>query len=215
MLARTSSHWNKNVACAVRVQTTGTKFRFHEIFRISIIALRSDYSVDSEVRPFDLLIKPNEPDLINTTINAKKKEALRSALSHGVSQEDVIDFFEDWVENHLKLGYNTSGYNKNKILPLGHDYYLSYPFLRDLLTPSWYDDYFDVHIKDVQILANIINDVYAQHGLPVPYRKTDLTYIASTLFMNNYIMGDAMQEAQVITKCYQYMVKELTKAFRF
>jgi len=214
-MARTSSHWNKNVACAISVKTTGPKIRFNEVYQLSVIPLLSDYTIDNTILPLNLFIKPENPELISWPNNRVKRNLIKQAIDYGINQEDVPDHFETWFENKLKPGYNVKGYNKNKILPVVHNYYLNYQFLNDLLTPSSYEEWFDWHIKDLQNAANIINDVYAEHGEKVPYSKTTLSYLQSALGVTEITRADALQECVALSKCYALMVRNLKRSFKF
>jgi len=196
-------HWNGHQLCVIDTETTGLDPHWHEIIQICILPLDSDLLPRKDVLPFYVEMKPYHPERIDKKALECNKLDLATICSRGHDAEKVKDLLDDWITK-LKLPVTAHGTPK-KIVPLGQNYAFDRGFIQQWLGVDLYDLWFHYHFKDTMIAAGFLNDQAAFHAEKVPYSKISLTYLCSTLKIENLRAHDALNDCQATAEVYRRM----------
>jgi DNA polymerase III epsilon subunit-like protein len=198
-------HWNRNQICGIDTETTGLDPNLHEIWQIAIVPVDADLEIRNML-PFSILMKPNNPELIDWEVPVMKRNKSRvlKAINEGFAKDIAIQLFLEWLKR-LELGVNKFGADK-KIIPLGHNYAFDQNFIKAWLGPDLYGEIFDYHFRDTMVAALWLNDKAAVHAEQVPFSKVNLSWLAKTLNLDFRESHDALNDAVMTIKCYKRLV---------
>lgn len=196
-------HLNRNLLCAVDIETTGLDMNLHEIYEIAIIPLDHKFNAMREepFSPLDLLIQPEYPERIiwSGTGSVKNKAKVRSALEHGITRNAARDALEMWF-SALNLGMN------KRIAPLGQNFQFDAKFLEQFLGMLNFGHYFDMsQHRDTMTLARTINDLANHTGYSCPFPKVSIPMLCSSLGIDPDMYGprhQAMVDAMLTREIY-------------
>jgi DNA polymerase III epsilon subunit-like protein len=205
----TMVHLNGNLLCSIDVKTTGLDSTEHEIYEIGILPVDSFLFRRKDRKPLDLLIRPNYPDKIDWNFLEKNNMKLQiaKALEEGHPQHVAMKLFYRWVED-LQLP------QRKQIAPIGYNYSHESRFLRQWIGNLNYNVVFDdSNLRDVRVLARIINDFADIRGVIYPFRKVRLDYLAHTLnvYKDYGSIRSALHDAAIACDVYRQMLEMLRK----
>lgn len=203
-MARCLQHNNAHLMAAIDVETTGLDPNMHEIWNLAIIPLDADFQPlkGDGIFPFEVLIRPEDPALIDWNIPVFKRNRTRiaQAINEGYDRFAAIDLFENW---YAKLRIPET----KRIMPLGQNYQFDKSFISMWLGgQDMYEPYFHYHYRDTMIAAHYINDRLAFRGESVAFPKQNLEYLCSTLHIENEAPHTAIGDAMATARVYREMM---------
>lgn len=207
--ARSMRHWNNNIMVVMDTETTGLDPFRHEIWNFAAVALDANVEPMSGVMPFEIKMAPANPELIDWDVDVMKRNRSKilEAIRIGFDQDKAKDLFLDWIEK-LEIPLNASGYNRCKILPLGHNYAFDKGFIQQWLGSMCYEENFYYHYRDSMNAAAYVNDRAAFHGEPVPYSKISLEYMCNIFKIEHQHAHDALNDAINTAKVYKAICQQ-------
>lgn len=168
-------HWNKNQLVALTFDVTGSNILKDDIYGIAAVALDSHARVDKTKVPLCLPIQPER----DFDLKGIEKRRFTNAKTNGIDRWLARDLFIKWVEK-LELPYRKYGYSQCQIMPLVYNWGKQMPMLQHWLGDETFVDIFHWHVRDLQSIANFINDNLALGFENVKYSKVDFGYLLST-----------------------------------
>ena len=198
-MAKSMTHLNGNLLCAIDVETTGFNAGYHDLVQVCVLPLDSKMQPLKSVIPFYLLLQPKRPE--NAEPEALRVNGLDLATLQvdGIEAYKACELFEEWFEK-LELA------PFKKIAPLGQNYMFDRSFLIEWLGPKSYSDFFSYHVRDTIAAAYYINDRADFHNEPIPFPKVNLGYLASSLKVEHDRAHDAMSDCVVTAEVYRRMM---------
>lgn len=210
-----SRHLNGNILAAIDVETTGADLEVHEIVELAIIPLNIDYSPSSTFRIFHTLIEPENKHDIDIEASRKvpvlkqyysdkllkSKEKYAQIVNDGLPPRVASEFIVEWFE---RLGLEPG----KRIIPIGCNYTFDRGMLQKLLGHRTYEYIFSDLYRDVQIIANYLNDLAFHSNSPnYPFQKVNLQYLCSTLnITRNGTAHTALDDAYVTAQIYSALM---------
>jgi hypothetical protein len=195
-------HWNHSPLVAVDLFTTGSDPNVHDAYEIAFIPLDSNICIRKDIIPLHSGLHVEYPELIDEKIKTK---ALRM-ISRGLPKYKFLEVFQAWVDK-MQLPANRYGYERVKIMLLGHDMPLKQIYLRKLFE-GIYDEYFHLDCRDVAVIANFINDRCGYRGNRVAYSKRNLRWLAARAEgLPETLEKSALEFANFAAQTYRHMVK--------
>lgn len=205
-MANSMVHWNGSQLAAIDIETTGLTPGWHEIVQLCILPLDSNICPRKDVIPFDILMKPENPERADKAAMKVNKLSLYEVAQRGFDPECAKDLFEKWF---AKLGLPINQYGKSKRLILvGKNLGFDIPFIKLWLGADYFDDYFDGSIIDVASIARYINDRDAFHNNTVTFPKLTLGSIAARLNLKVERQHDALEDCLVTASVYQRLCRQ-------
>jgi len=203
-MANSMQHWNGNQLCVVDTETTGLDPFWHEVIQLCILPLDSNFEPRQDVIPFYINLIPDNPERQSSGAKRKHGIKLTEIMKTGFDRIKAIDMLEDWIKT---LGLPVTMYGTPKvILPLGHNYGFDRMMLMGWLGRDYYDTVFHYHYRDTMIMANCMNDKAAFHAEKVPFPKTGLQYLCSTLKIDTPHAHDALGDCIATAKVYKKLM---------
>lgn len=203
-MGNSMQHWNGNHLCVIDTETTGLDVDWHEIIQICILPLDSNFTPRTDIIPFYINMIPDNPERASKEAMQKNKLKLPELIKTGFDKIKVIDMLEDWIQS---LGMPVTAYGRPKcVMPLGHNYAFDRSFIMQWLGRELYDQWFYYHFRDTMIYANCLNDKSAMHAEKVPFSKTGLQYLCSTLKIQTERAHDALSDCIATAKVYKHLV---------
>ena len=188
-------HLNSNILCAVFVETTGL-----EIIEVAVVPVTADCKVDKNLIPFNLLIRPEEPQKASSMDN----EYLMAACERGADKWEAAELFEKWFEK-FNLKY------RKKIMPLSHDWCYHREFIKNWLLPKTFDACFSHQYRDTRAIGLFVNDCHDFQNEACPYPKTELKYMCA-MQKTDYHKGkqNVIDKASAIIELYRSLIGKYT-----
>ena len=203
-MGNSMQHWNGNLLCAIDTETTGLDPYWHEILQICILPLDSNIEPRKDIMPFYINLIPENPERAEKEALRKNRLNLVELMKTGFDKIKAIDMLEDWIS---KLGLSMTKYGNSKnIIPLGQNYAFDRAFMMGWLGVDLYNQYFHYHYRDTMIMANCLNDKAAMHAEKVPFSKTGLQYLCSTLKIKTENAHDSLSDCIATAKVYKQLV---------
>lgn len=204
-MARAMVHLNGNLMAAVDTETTGLIAGFHDIIQVCVLPLDSDFEPLKELNgepllPFYMHLRPKRPENADKEAMRVNKIDMAFLLQHGIEPYRAADLFDAWVQK-LKLPF------RKKLCPLGANYPFDKGFLIDWLGNEAVNQFFDYHYRDLQPVAQFLNDRSAFHARDCPFPKVNVTYLASQLGIDHSNAHDALQDCLIEARIYKEMLK--------
>lgn len=201
-MARSMQHWNGHLLCAIDTETSGLDPFWHEILQICILPLDSNIEPLQDHLPFYINLIPEHPERVSQEALNKNGLDMAELTLKGIDKVKAIDLFEDWIKQ-LKLPTTKYGTPK-QLMPLGHNYSFDRAFIISWLGNDLYNQYFNYHHHDTMIAAHYLNDRAAFHAEKVPFSKTNLQWLCTTLNIKSErahtALSDCVSTAQVYKK---------------
>lgn len=195
-------HFNGNLLCAIDTETTGLKPGHHEILDLCILPLGLDLKPSKQFRMFNIKIKPEHPERTDPEAHRMNSDLMRECLIHGIDRWAAVDMLSTWFKK-LNLP------ERKKIVPLGSNYQHDRAFIQEFLGGFYsYDEFFRSDCRDCMLMALMVNDQYDWHSDKIPFPKTKLGYLATTLGIeaNNAhtALGDCLTSAEVYKRLLRW-----------
>ncbi len=204
-MSNSMQHMNGDQLCVIQIVPTGDTPDWHEIQQLCILPLTSIYLPRKDVLPFYVTIKPNFPERIEAKGKPARLKMAELALK-GFDSAQAIDLFYGWFDK-LDLKCNKYG-NQRKLVPLGYEYHTTKEYLINWLGQSVYDIYFYPEFRDIRTTAAYLNDRAAEFAETIPFPKTNLRYIASSLKLDLTGAKDLLLESLWVSRIYKKMVSQ-------
>jgi DNA polymerase III epsilon subunit-like protein len=204
-MSRSMLHWNGDLLCAIDTETSGLDPFFHEILQICVLPLDANIEPIRDVLPFYLNMIPEDPQRADPQALKKNKLKLTELALTGYDKIKAIDLFEEWVVK-LKLPTTKWGTPK-KLMPLGQNYSFDKPFIMKWLGTDVYNQYFNYHHHDTMVTAHYLNDRAAYHAEKVPFNKTNLQWLCTTLNIQSERAHDALSDCLSVAAVYKKMLQ--------
>lgn len=197
-MGRTLIHNNGNMLCAIDCETTGLIAGFHNLIQICVLPLDSFFKPMTGIYPFYHQIKMKRPENVDPEAMRVNQMDLNEVQMKGLDPWDAIDHFEEWV-NRLELD------PKKKVVPLAQNWAFDKGFILDWLGGS-YEHLIDRYARDTMTTSLYLNDRADHQCEPVPFAKSSLRYLCSTLKIENSRAHDALQDCLVTAEVYRRMI---------
>ncbi len=194
-------HFNRNLFCAIDSESTGLDPLKHDMIQLSIIPLGPDFKPTRDFQHFEILIKPDRPE--NGSVEAEKvnKGLLNKALTHGFERWASVEMLRHWFYS-LKLP------ERKKIVPLAANYQHDRDFIREWMGgQASYEEIFRNDYRDVQEAARVVNDMCDWASERIPFPKQNLSYLCSTLGVENINKHDASGDALATAEVYRRLMR--------
>lgn len=204
MANKTMRHWNANQLCAFDLETTGLDPDYHEICQVALLPLDAELDERRDVLPFSINLIPDHPDRIDSDAMKVSSLKLPDLIRTGHDQLKGVDLLEQWIEK-LNLPYNKSGYNRTKIMLLGHNMLFDLPFFKKWLGPELFEHYFHPWWRDTMAVAAYLADNQGFRGERVMYPKYNLQYLATQHKIQRTRAHDALFDCRVTAQIYKKM----------
>ncbi len=195
-------HLNNNLICAVSAEATGPDPFIHEIIELCVLPLDQFIEPHKELLLFNIVIKPEEPSLIDYKYCRFSRERVADAVIRGLDKYKVADLLRDWFDRMLMP-------EGKRIIPIGYEWPVDRELLLKWLEPENYFAIFSDNYRDVKVSANYINDRFNCKGEAVPYSKQDLRWLAKTHDIEKVGRGCCMEDCRTIAMIYQRQLKML------
>lgn len=194
------AHLNGSILCAVDTETSGDVAGHHDLLQICCLAL--DYKLDPwpVYMPFYNLIVPKRPDTFDPQSRKVSRLRYTDAMLKGIEAYKAADMFEEWFQN---LGMAPGC----KIVPLAQNWPHDRQFLIDWLGKESFEYYFDARYRDTMVTANFCNDLADFTQEPLPYAKTNLAFMCSTLGIDYRQAHDPLNDCLATAEVYKRIMK--------
>jgi len=190
-------HLNRNILAALAIKTTGPDAQKHEIIEIAIIPLNEKCEIDKSKIPFNLMLKPERPELVDYSF---ENEYLMHVCTVGFEKYDAAELFEAWF---LKLKL----LERKKIMILAHDWASKRDFIKEWLQPTSFGIHFDHRYRDPQAIGLFMNDVFDRKTEPCPFPKVKLGYMSSVQKVEyEPRLPSVIDECQAVINLYHSLV---------
>src|SRR5690606_11229756 len=131
------------------------------------------------ILPFHVKMLPSNPEFIDYKHLKMGPEKLNEHLKYALTQDAGREILEKWLDQKLSPPYNSSGFNRCKVILLGYNLAEQIPFFKKWMGEDLYNEWFNPFTRDILNTATYLNDRAATHASDVPYSKTDFTYLCS------------------------------------
>lgn len=203
-------HFNGNILAAVDVETTGLTLPMtgakepHDMIQICVMPVGFNYEPSREFMPFHLLLQPKRPENADNEAAKITRNLLIRAMTDGMEPWTAVERFGEWFGKlRLRPG--------KKIIVLGCNYanFDKYFIMDWLGGPLSYEEYFRNDIRDVQTIANYLNDAAGFFCEQVPFPKWNLKYLASCLQIPHPTdqAHDALQDCVTTIEVYKRLLR--------
>lgn len=191
-------HLNGNVMCAVRTMKTSNDPLFGELCEVCVIPLDQFFNNHQELVLFNLKMRIENVKMIDRKCCNYTQEELASLQLRGATKDGAAKLFRHWFDG-LGLKYG------KKLVPIGHQLHRDRAALGDWLGQIEFEEMFSDQQRDIENIANFVNDNHDVRAEPVPYAKQTLTWIGSVHKVKKFEKS-CLEEARQIAAVYQKMV---------
>lgn len=214
-----AAHLNGNMFAAIDTETTGADPSRHEIVEIAIIPLTSEYDVSRHLPIFHVVIEPDFPENIDIEASRKvpilqkyykdkltsNKDKIVKLKLNGIRPNIAAELLVDWFEQKICLPPG------KRIIPIGCNYAFDRMMMQTWLGNKTYELIFSDLYRDVQVVANYLNDsAYANRKPEYPFQKVNLQYLCSTLNIERRGKAHtALDDAYVTAQIYKAQLYRL------
>ena len=198
-------HWNGNQMCAVDTETTGLDAHWNEIIQICILPLTSNLEPRKDVLPFCIDMKIDCIERIDPEAMKVNKLDLATIQLRGFDKEKAKDLLREWIVK-LNLPITKAG-TPCKIMPLGQNYAFDRDFIIRWLGIEMYNELFDYHYSDTMTTANYLNDRAAMHGENTPFKKVNLSSLATFYKIDHENKHNALSDCVCCAAVYRKMLQ--------
>ena len=191
-------HLNGNVLCVFDCETTGLDPFQHDIWQICCMPL--DFNLDPVGLPFEIMLKPRNPE--NRDTSAISKKNFNKAILSGMDYEVAAGLFAEWVDR-MNLGF------KKRIMPLAHNWPFDRGFIIEWLGQETVDYYIDPRYRDTMVAGAFINDVCDHTAERIPLTKLNLRHVANCLHIDwdDGAAHDAVYDCVKTAEVYRKLIK--------
>lgn len=193
-------HLNGNLLCAVDTESSGLVPGEHDILQICVLPLGADLTPSKDFPHFEIKIRPENPKCGTGEADKVNKGLLQNCILYGIERWAAVELLREWFYK-LKLPMN------KKIVPLGANWLHDYEFLKEFMGGKLcIEEIFRSDYRDVQKLALAINDMHDWFSEPIPFPKTYLEYLSTTLGVAQINKHDATGDALATADCYRRLM---------
>ena len=196
------THLNGNVMCAIDTATTGLQAGFHDLIRICIMPLDSEFKPVPSHPPLELDLIPKRKQNIDLKHPYISKMKIFEICQRGLDPDKTADFFGEWFDRlALPIG--------KKIVPLAYNWPHDRGFIIDWLGWAEFERVFHGHYRDAMCAANYANDRSAFCAERPPYPKLGLSEICKALGIERDRSHEPIQDCMSTAQAYRRMMKQL------
>lgn len=191
-------HLNGNLLCVFDCETTGLDPLKHDMWQFCCTPL--DFNLMPASLPFELLLKPRNPE--NRDTSAVSKKNFNKAILTGMDYEVAEGLFIEWIER-LNLGF------KKRIMPLAHNWPFDRAFIIEWLGQETFDFYIDPRYRDTMVAGAFVNDVCDHTAERIPLTKLNLRHVANCLHIDwdDGAAHDAIYDCVKTAEVYRKLIK--------
>ena len=203
MASRHATHWNDHMMAAISIKCSGPQPFHHDILQVCILPLDSDCKPLKEkgLLPFYLEMVPKRPENVDYKELQISKDNYFKIIQSAMDADRTADLFDEWFEK-LQLAPN------KKLMPLTHDWAITYAFMLDWLGFNHMEHYFSNQVRDLLTGALIENDRADVMVSQTPYPKLGLKYICSCLKVEHDRGHDALQDCLAASRAYRQLLRQ-------
>lgn len=192
-------HLNGNLLCAIDLETTGNRPRYHEPIQIAIVPLNSDLRPLDGVRAFYHNMAPMCPERADRRASAVHGLCLEKLTLESLNRDKVFDMFVEWF-NNLDLPF------EKQIVPLAHNWAFEASFLKAWWGVSLMEKVFHPHPRDAMLLALSMNDRAVFKGEKVPFNRVGLGSLCNVFNIVNSKPHDAYHDCLAEAEVYRCLL---------
>lgn len=199
-MSRSMIHLNGHILCAIDVETTGLKPRYHDVIQVCCLLLDSEIRPLKGILPFYMEMQPRRPENIDLKAMTVNKMALYDIMARAMDADRVADLFGEWY-GKLPLPFG------KKLVPLAHNWPHDRAFIEDWLGYEGLNDYFFGHYRDTQCCALFENDKADAAIEQTPYPKLGLSNLAARLGVEHERAHDSLADCITTAEVFRRMVR--------
>lgn len=193
------NHLNGNLLCAIDTETSGFDPDMHGILEICILPLNSNIEPHEHFPLFHMRMKPDEGEELDEDAIRVNKIDLARMLLEGYPRDNVSDYLMNWF-SCLGLPGN------KKIIPLAANWPFDRMMIERWLGRESFESIFHPWYRDVQPVANYLNDCADVRVEPVPFPKVNLGYLCNILKVENLQAHTALSDCLATAKIYKRLM---------
>lgn len=203
--AKSMTHLNRNLLCAIDIKTTGPNPLFDEIYEICIMPIGADGMPFLEINPFYTQICPLKAD--EFTSNKRRmgpgaRKRLTQAINSGIDYGRAIDHLDEWYDN-LNMPF------RKRIFPMAYNWPLTNAFLYQWLSFVHMSSIFSYEFRDILSDANFLNDYADFHNRRYVFAKVDYSYITSVMHLEHERGNwDTLENCRNIAEVHRLMLRD-------
>jgi DNA polymerase III epsilon subunit-like protein len=192
-------HLNGNLLCAVDIETTGNRPRYHEPIQIAIVPLNSDLRPLRGVRAFYTDIQPLHIERADGRATAVHQLPLEELAIHAPSRDKVVDMLVEWFEG-LDLPF------EKQLVPLAHNWAFEASFFKAWWGVPLLEKLFHPHPRDAMQLALAMNDRSVFKGEKAPFNRVGLGSLCNVFNIINPKAHDAYHDCLAEAEVYRCLL---------
>jgi DNA polymerase III epsilon subunit-like protein len=193
-------HLNGDLFCAIDTETTGLDPYENSVIELCILPLKSDYTINKSILPFNMLMKPIPGKKIEMDAMTVNKLDITKILTTCLDAYKVADLLVEWFE---KLGLPTY----KRIVPIAQNWPFDSGFLISWLGRKTYDLLFARHFRDTMSMACSLNDMADMRGEKIPFPKVSLGALSKRFGIVNPDPHRALGDCVTTAAVYKQLLK--------
>ncbi len=195
------AHLNGNLLCALDVETTGFDLDMHGIIEIAIVPLNAQIEPHEHFPLFHMRMKPDEGEEIDQDAIRVNGVDLAQIILEGHQRDSVADYLMNWFDALHLPGYK-------KIIPLACNWPFDRSMIERWLGKASFEHIFHPHYRDIQPVANYLNDCADARAEAVDFPKVSLQYLCNLLkvpqLKAHTAISDCIATAQIYKKLLSF-----------
>lgn len=193
------NHLNGNLLCAIDTETTGFDPINNGIIEIAIVPLDRFLNPHEKFVCFHMRMKPEPGEDIDPEALRVTQLNMSQIVLEGFERTTVADYLVNWF-NELGLPAG------KKIMPLAANWPFDRAMIESWLGKATYESIFHPYYRDVQGIANYLNDCADMRAEKVPFAKIKLSYLCSLLKVEQLNSHTAMSDCLATAEVYKKML---------
>lgn len=184
--------------CAVDTETTDVDMSKAKIVELSILPLNMNYTVDTDMKPFSVLVNPG-PEALDRGSEALafNKIGRDTIEKDGVPSEALLPMVRGWM---MANGFDT-------IQPLGHNWGYDRAVLINNFGAKEVERIFFRRSKDSHTAALFVNDIFSSLGRGDFFRSTRLSDLAKHFRFDASGAHRALFDCEMSAKVYKKLIE--------
>ena len=196
----TLPQFNRNLVCAVDLETTGGDPEKHEIIQAAFVPLGTDYQQAPEKLPFYMDIRPLRPETVDHGATRVHGLDIDELVIHGIHPDSAQERLINWF-NDLELAHD------RRLIMLAHNCQFEFKFLTKWLGAAMMNRMINSCTRDSMCAALMVNDHAVQQGRIPPFQSVSLTSLANHFGVNNPKAHNAYADATTGALVYREILK--------